>query len=1003
MAELTFKSAGVSSREIDISGPQEVVPAGVPAGIIGTTQQGKAFVPITVANFNQWKKIFGETDGEKFGPLAVNEWLKNAQSVTFVKVLGAGNGKKRTTTGNDQGKVTNAGFVVGKELVQTNGVVGANVFANSNGVLGRTHFLGCFMSESAGSDIFSSAGRQDSPTAVPIIRGIVFAASGVVPMLSGGLTANSADPGTGAVATAAGPNGAVTGTVNLANSKQEFVMLLNGHKGTDASFPRVVTASFDMTAPNYFANVFNKDPLKTEKAGYVLYNHYDIHSNMASLTGTNIFHATATFLATNQEDLAFLTTGALGRNAGSSTVPNYENFEDRFATPKTPWLISQKFGGKNRNLFKVHALSDGAEANQKFKISIQNIAKSNIDTDKFGTFDLIVRDFNDDDDNVVILEQFRGLSLNPSSERYIARIIGDRNIYFDFDKNEGAQKLVIEGNHSNKSNLIRAEMHSDLENGEIPDEALPVGFRGFAHSVTSGSIFLTTVDDFLDGGNNNNFNIGQSESLKRAAEPPIPFRKNITVGTNPKETVKSSLHWGVQFEHQTDVTERNKSSLKNKTIRSFTSYLPNFQTSNQDFSVGDNEGTADTNGTILDSDRFNNNVFSLENIQVRTGSNSVADPKEWVSASYVRTSDITSNEADKTRALNIEKDFGDATVRRFAKFSLFIQGGFDGVEIFDKEKSKLTNSAVKREMDDSSQGQDNGPTVKSYAKALEIIESKQDVDIKLLAVPGIRHSIVSDKAIDTVESRFDALYIMDIEERDTLNNVVTSSVSQTTHVGNTVTSFKNRALDSSFAAAYFPDVIVTDPGTQTNVQVPPSVGVLGAFAKNDSVAFPWFAPAGFTRGAMDGVVESALKLKRENMDDLYEADINPITSFPGSTGVVLWGQKTLQAQQSALDRVNVRRLLIEIRREVRSIARSMLFEPNRESTLNRFSGLVRPRLRRIQELNGVDRFKVEIDTTTTTQADIENNTLRGRITVVPTRSVEFVSLDFVVTNAGEAL
>ena len=115
MAELVFRSAGVSTREIDLSGPRVVGPQGVPAGIIGTSNEGPAYVPITVASFTQFQTMFGESDGEKFGPLAVNEWLKNARSCTFIRVLGAGDGKKRNTT---TGKVTNAGFVVGSEIVQ---------------------------------------------------------------------------------------------------------------------------------------------------------------------------------------------------------------------------------------------------------------------------------------------------------------------------------------------------------------------------------------------------------------------------------------------------------------------------------------------------------------------------------------------------------------------------------------------------------------------------------------------------------------------------------------------------------------------------------------------------------------------------------------------------------------------------------------------------------------------------------------------------------------------
>jgi phage tail sheath protein FI len=276
---------------------------------------------------------------------------------------------------------------------------------------------------------------------------------------------------------------------------------------------------------------------------------------------------------------------------------------------------------------------------------------------------------------------------------------------------------------------------------------------------------------------------------------------------------------------------------------------------------------------------------------------------------------------------------------------------------------------------------------------------KSDTDIQLLAIPGIRETAVTDYAIQTVEERFDALYLMDIEEYDAVNTLVTSSV-QVQNVRNTVSNFKSRALDSSFAASYYPDVVVTDPTTQTNVQVPPSVGVLGVMALNDRVAHPWFAPAGFARGALASILDTQVKLNRSNLDQLYDAKVNPIVAFPGRSGPAVFGQKTLLAAQTALDRVNVRRLLIDVRRQVRTVANTFIFEPNREETLARFSAAVTPILLRVQQQQGLDRFRVQIDTTTTTQADVENNTVRGKIYLQPTRSVEFIALDFVVTNAG---
>ena len=173
MAELTFKSAGVSTREIDLSGPTPLGPQGVPAGIIGTAVAGPAFVPITFASFSEFNSIFGGADGEKFGPIAVSEWLKNAQACTYMRVLGAGNGKQR----NSNGTVTNAGFFVGDRVIQPNGNYGNNSFANAVSVdgelapQGRTYFLGTFMSESNGSTIFSESGIQRSDASLSKIEG----------------------------------------------------------------------------------------------------------------------------------------------------------------------------------------------------------------------------------------------------------------------------------------------------------------------------------------------------------------------------------------------------------------------------------------------------------------------------------------------------------------------------------------------------------------------------------------------------------------------------------------------------------------------------------------------------------------------------------------------------------------------------------------------------------------------------------------------------------------
>ena len=967
MAELTFKSAGVSLREIDLSGQTQPTPVGTPAGVIGTANRGPAFVPVLVANYQQFSNKFGPSDGEKFGPVAMYEWLKNSQAGVYLRVLGAGDGKTRTIAGDNTGKVTNAGFVVGSRQVQANGDLGTNPYA-LGGYFGRTQFLGCFMSESAGSTFLSEAGVQTSTAAVPVIRGVLMTPSGVIASLSssaGGVSGFSNTlPATSAPTSLVG---FMTGTVNLAAGAKSFTLFLSGHKASDA-YANTITASFNPTSPSYFATVFNTDPTKIEEAGHYLYAHYEVYDQYAVVTGSgkDIGKNVAT---SGFEDVAFVLTGTLGSNAGSATKPNFESFEDRFQTAFSSYVVSQKFGGTSYDLFKVHALDDGAYANTKLKVSIRNITPSTDPTSLYGTFDLFVRDFSDTDENPIVLESFIGLSLNPSNEKYVAKAIGDMRTYYEFDREQGSQKLVVDGIYPNVSNYVRVEVTDVVQNQEVPGDSLPMGFRGPWYLRTSGNVSA--------GGANN---------VTAATQPPLPVRKKITAGTGNAIRVLPYAHWGVQFEVNDSITEPNKNSYADGTIASHTKYFPKFHT----------EWLNPWSGDTTAADTFNNNRFSLEQVQVYTTSDDLPDSKLWTSASYNR---VPGASAAFGRFLKTT-DFSDTVTRRYAKFSFPLQGGFDGVNVFDTDKAKLTNVAAKREMDyTNTQFGPLGSTVASYRKAIDILGERADVDIQLLAVPGMREPGVTDYAIDAVENRFDALYLMDIPERNTSDAVITGS-SDTVSVNLTANALSNRSLDTSFAAAYYPDVVVTDPTTSTNIVAPPSVAVLGAFSLNDKVAYPWFAPAGFSRGALEDVTETQVKLNRTNLDTLYSANINPITTVQGTVTPIVYGQKTLLARSSALDRVNVRRLLIEIRRRVRAVANTILFEPNRDTTLSRFSALVDPILKQIQSQQGVDRYRVKIDTTTTTQSDVENNTIRGKIFIQPTRSIEFVSLDFVVTNAG---
>lgn len=969
---------GVTITEIDASSVPTRVSTGVPAGIVGTAAGGPAYIPLTFSTYRQFTNVFG-VSGDRFGPVAASMWLNGAlnTNATYLRVLGIGDGLSRITGGS----VNRAGFVVGEQEVLDSGIVGNNPYATVGGVPGRTYFLGCYMSESAGSTYFSSAGIQVDEKAVPIIRGVIMTPSGVTLTLSG--NSNAVNQPTSVAA----EGSSTTGSVSFADST--FVMMLNGHIPTDA-YPNVITASLSPSAGSYFPTLFNKDPLKFQESGHFLYTFYDVPGIVASVTGSGILaNATSTGDA-NKQDAVFITSSSLGRNVSDNTTPNYEQFSDRFTHPKSPFVVSQDFGGVRYDLFRIHSISDGlaGDTNQapdlskNYKITIGDLSPATT-ANPYPTFTLSIRHINASD-SAPALRVFSGLTFDPNSSNYIASVIGDQNIYFDFDRNIGSQKIAIVGDYPVTNNFIRVELSDDFIAGNIPTDALPAGFKGYGYIYTSGSSLATP--DAADP----NFLAGNTDILQRSVVPPIPVRQTIADGT----TVNNNFSWGTYFNDVTSLTEPNTRAPVNDSIASYIRYFPSYDTAGKKF-FDENSSTADA---------FENNLFTIENIQVTTGAlgdvTGRLEAINWSAAQYVRQGNITPNPANKTRALQISDLLNTAASnnRPNVSFSFFLQGGFDGVNMFDLQKRNLTDLAAAREIDDVvGQGGVNGPTVSAYKKAIDIMGSTADVNMQLLAIPGIRVPTITNYAITAVENRFDALYLMDIQQKDALNSYVTSSA-MIISPSNTIADFAARGLNTSFAAAYFPDVTVQSPDSAGTVTVPPSAAVLSSFAKNDTFA-PWYAPAGTTRGvipAIAGGLGYPLSETSEVLGNLYNVDINPIVELSSGGQTVVWGQKTLLQTASSLDRVNVRRLLIDIRRRVRAVANSLLFEPNTQATLARFNSLVNPIMQDAQTRFGVSRYKVVIDTSTTTQADIDNNTIKGKIFLQPVRTAEFISIDFVV-------
>lgn len=332
-------------------------------------------------------------------------------------------------------------------------------------------------------------------------------------------------------------------------------------------------------------------------------------------------------------------------------------------------------------------------------------------------------------------------------------------------------------------------------------------------------------------------------------------------------------------------------------------------------------------------------------------------------------------------------DLSTNTALDSRKFMLPMQGGFDGHKPHLQKKLGAYIEAGNTQGFDISNSTADGYT--SYKKALDTISNADEFDINMVVTPGIIHSVhssITNYAKDVCEDRGDAFYVMDSVG---INDNIATAVATT------------EGFDSNYAATYYPWVKILDFDRNKPVWVPPTVVLPGVIAFNDRVAAEWFAPAGLNRGGLTEVVEVKSRLTHAERDTLYEARINPIAVFP-STGVCVWGQKTLQGRPSALDRINVRRLLIAAKKFIASSTRYLVFEQNTSQTRSRFLNIVTPYLESIQQRQGLYAFRVIMDESNNTADIIDRNILYGQLFLQPAKTAEFIILDFNIQSTGAA-
>ena len=320
-----------------------------------------------------------------------------------------------------------------------------------------------------------------------------------------------------------------------------------------------------------------------------------------------------------------------------------------------------------------------------------------------------------------------------------------------------------------------------------------------------------------------------------------------------------------------------------------------------------------------------------------------------------------------------------------AQFVVAFQEGFDGMNPATEIKKGADIIAGNTQGFNLSSSTSSGSV--AYMKHINALSNADEWDINMIVAPGVTkndHSYVHTAIVDMVEQRADAFFITEMAVAG---------------VGVSSTNTKAGELDTNYAATYYPWIKTIDINTNKLVTVPPSVLLPAVFAANDRVAAEWFAPAGLNRGGLIGAVDVLDRLTQSERDTLYEAKVNPICQFPGQ-GIVVWGQKTLQDKPSALDRINVRRLLLTVRKYIASTSKYLVFEQNSSETSNRFLNIVNPYLESIQQRQGLYAFRVVMDETNNTPDVVDRNIMKGAIFLQPTKTAEFIQIDFNILPTG---
>ena len=1019
-----FVSPGVFLNEIDNSQLPKA-PNAVGPTIIGRLEKGPGLIPLTVESMAQFIDVFGNPmpggkggdvwrDGNHTAPTyaayAAQAFLRNSGPVNVVRLLGVED--PQAATGGEAGWTLDGSENDGSDPTDNTKSSAYGLYLFSTGGVDRR-------------DAWRAGGAFNTNAAVGTTS-LTGTLAAVWYFQQGAIALSGAGSQLGASQASVIPknrvaNG-VTGSHALVKTtdatKMEFVANIYD-KGTATATK--VTFNFDRDSDKYIRKVFNTNPTLT-------------NSDITQTAGLKKYWLGETFdrfvrdhhgLATEDGAATTLHKGALSANASLSavvvpllkeTVPLHDRREPA-RDSVTGWVFSQDVNTSHsgfqasdmQKLFRFVGIADGGSHAKDLKISITDM-KAGTDRNPYGTFSVLIRDVRDNDARPVVLERFSGCNLNPNSKNYIAAKIGDQ--YREWD--EADKRYRIYGNYPNQSKFFRVKMDQDVDAGVTDAQYLPFGFEGPIRYLSSGFTTAASVasengyaaaemQDVTDvvtdftGSSKSYIPLGTSTSVGRhgifglpvAATasmiyPTLPLR--LTASAEGLSNAKDSF-FGVST-YRTPTDTRFDPSYIDVVRRLGNTY------------VADEDANAVAN---LSEVSFR---FTLDDLIAvhKTGSVKI---KLGTAQGDLSATDIgTAVYADGARRAGVSHTAGQSGYTElvksgFAKFTMPVFGGFDGLDVTEKEPFR--NSKM------SGGDETTSYEIASLKRAIDSVSDPEEIEMNALVIPGVTNSRVTNQAIRVCEERADALAIIDIENGGYIPSTENTSDFKTniqnSKVTTAVTTLENRGLDSSYACCFYPWVKIVDQISDSQVWVPPSVAALGTFGSTERESELWFAPAGFTRGGLsDGaaglpVVAVSQRVSSKERDSLYEANINPIAQFPAE-GIVVFGQKTLQVTPSALDRINVRRLMIYVKKEISRIAARLLFDQNVQSTWDRFRGQVEPFLDSVKSRFGLSDFKVILDETTTTPDLIDRNIMYAKIFLKPARAIEFIAIDFVITNTG---